>query len=144
LVNSSNKSTKFITKNLEGFLNPKRKPNLRFVLSEDFTGEDGAPLVWEMRTLTARELCEVREFYEGRGQEETTLALIAKSLVTPNISDAELLRGLSQKEGRTILNPAEALKSLLDAAQLGVLLACYFKHQQVNNFYELVGEVKNS
>lgn len=43
-------------KNLEGFLNPKRKPNLRFVLSEDFTDEDGAPLVWEMRTLTAREL----------------------------------------------------------------------------------------
>ena len=131
-------------KNLEGFLNPKRKPNLRFVLSEDFTGEDGAPLVWEMRTLTARELCEVREFYEGRGQEETTLALIAKSLVTPNISDAELLRGLSQKEGRTILNPVDALQALLNAAELGTLISCYFKHQQVSNFYELVGEAKNS
>lgn len=131
-------------KNLEGFLNPKRKPNLRFVLSEDFTGEEGAPLVWEMRTLTARELCEVREFYEGRGQEETTLALIAKSLVTPNISDAELLRGLSQKEGRTILDPVDALQALLSAAEMGTLISCYFKHQQVSNFYELVGEAKNS
>ncbi|WMJ83466.1 hypothetical protein ACS3UN_10360 [Oscillospiraceae bacterium LTW-04] len=63
-------------KNLEGFLNPKKKPNLRFILSEDFVGEDGAPLVWEMRTLSARELCEVRGYYEGRGQEETTLALL--------------------------------------------------------------------
>ena len=131
-------------KNLEAFLNPKKKPNMRFILSEDFVGEDSAPLVWEMRTLSARELCEVRSYYEGRGQEETTLALLAKSLVTPNLSDAELLRGLSQKEGRTILDPAEALKALLDAAQLGVLLACYFKHQQVNNFYELVDEAKNS
>ena len=131
-------------KNLEGFLNPKRKPNLRFVLSEDFTGEDGAPLVWEMRTLTARELCEVREFNEGRGQEQTTLALIAKSLVTPNISDAELLRGLSQKEGRTILDPAEALQALLSAAELGMLTICYYEYQQANNFYELVGEAKNS
>lgn len=131
-------------KNLEAFLNPKKKPNMRFILSEDFVGEDGAPLVWEMRTLSARELCEVRSYYEGRGQEETTLALLAKSLVIPNLSDAELLRGLSQKEGRTILDPAEALKALLDAAQLGVLLACYFKHQQVNNFYELVDEAKNS
>lgn len=131
-------------KNLEGFLNPKRKPNLRFILSEDFTGEDGAPLVWEMRTLTARELCEVRAFYEGRGQEETTLALIAKSLVAPNISDAGLLRGLSQKEGRSILDPVDALQALLSAAEMGTLISCYFKHQQVNNFYELVGEAKNS
>lgn len=130
-------------KNLEGFLNPKHKPNMRFVLSEDFTGEDGQPLVWEMRTLSARELCEVRAFHEGRGQEETTLALLAKSLITPDLSDAELLRGLSQREGRTVLDPCEALKALLDAAQLGILLACYFKHQQVNNFYELVDEAKN-
>ena len=36
----------------------------------------------------------MREFNEGRGQEQTTLALIAKSLVTPNMSDAELLRRL--------------------------------------------------
>lgn len=131
-------------KNLEGFLNPKRKPNMRFVLSEDFVGEDGKPLVWEMRTLSARELCEVRSYYEGRGQEETTLAMMAKSLVVPNVSDSELLKGLSQREGRTILDPCEALKSMLDAAQLGILLACYFKHQQVNNFYELVDEAKNS
>ncbi|MFV0497964.1 MAG: phage tail assembly chaperone [Candidatus Fimivivens sp.] len=131
-------------KNLEAFLNPKRKPNMRFVLSEDFVGEDGAPLVWEMRALSARELCDVRSFYEGRGQEQTTLALLAKSLVHPDLSDAQLLQGLSQKEGKSILDPCEALKSLLDAAQLGVLLACYFKHQQVNNFHELVDEAKNS
>lgn len=131
-------------KNLEGFLNPKRKPNLRFVLSEDFTGEDGAPLVWEMRTLSARELREVRSFCEGRGQEETTLALIARSLVTPDLSDAELLRGLSKKEGKTILDPVDALSALLSAAELGTLLGCYFEYQQPNNFYELVGEAKNA
>ena len=35
-------------KNLNAFLNPKRKDNIRFVLSDAFVGDDGNPVEREM------------------------------------------------------------------------------------------------
>ena len=130
-------------KNLEAFLNPKRKENLKFVLSQAFCSEDGTPVVWELRELGAREMLEVQRQCEGRGMQETALALAAESLVTPNMHDAELLAGLSRREGRTILNPVEALKAMLSGSELSMLLYRYFEQQNVSNFDNLVDEAKN-
>ena len=128
---------------LEAFLNPVAKANLKFILSEEFCGEDGQPAVWEMRVLRAGELCEIRRRYEGRPAEDMTLALAAKSLVVPDMSDAQLLKGLSEKEGRPVLDPADALRAMLTAPQLCALLSCYFDYQRVKNFRKLAEEAKN-
>lgn len=128
---------------LEAFLKPRTKENIRFVLSDEFCGEDGESAVWEMRVLSARELCEIRRRYESRSDEDMTLALVAKSLVFPDMSDEKLLKGLSQREGRTILDPADALRTMLTAPQLYTLVERYFKFQRVENFRELADEAKN-
>ena len=128
---------------LEAFLRPKKKENMRFVLSEEFCGEDGEAAVWEMKILSAKELCEIRNRYENRSDEDMTLALVAKSLVVPDVSDAELLKGLSQREGRTVIDPADALRTMLTAPQLYSLVECYFKFQRVDNFREMAEKAKN-
>ncbi len=131
-------------KNLDAFLNPKRKENLKFILSAAFQDENGQPVEWELRELSAREMLEVQGFYEGRGMQETSLALAAESLVSPNIHDAELLAALSKREGRTILEPVEALKAMLSGSELSLLLYRYFEQQNPGGFGEMVGEAKNS
>ena len=40
---------------LKNFLHPKRKENIRFVLSDSFVDEQGNPLEWEMRQIKAKE-----------------------------------------------------------------------------------------
>ena len=131
-------------KNLDAFLNPKRKENLKFILSAAFQDENGQPVEWELRELSAREMLEVQGFYEGRGMQETSLALAAESLVSPNIHDAELLAALSKREGRTILEPVEALKAMLSGSELSLLLYRYFEQQNPGGVGLMVGEAKNS
>lgn len=131
-------------KNLNAFLNPKRKENLKFILSPAFQDENGQPVEWELRELSAREMLEVQSFCEGRGVQETSLVLAAESLVSPNIHDAELLAAFSKREGHTVLNPVEALKAMLSGSELSLLLYCYFEQQNPGSFEELVGEAKNS
>lgn len=129
--------------NLDGFLNPAVRDNLRFVLSDEFRDESGEALVWEMRILRAAELLELRKRYAGRSQDEMMLAMAAASLVIPDMRDARLLAGLSDKEGRTVIDAADALKCMLTAPQLNALLSCYLNFQQVENFRELAEEAKN-
>ena len=131
-------------KNLNAFLNPRRKENFKFVLSTAFQDENGQPVEWELRELSAREMLEIQRFYEGRGAQETALALAAESLVSPNIHDAELLSALSKREERTILDPVEALKAMLSGSELSLLLYRYFEQQNPGSFGEMVGEAKNS
>ncbi len=130
--------------NLNAFLNPRRKENLKFILSDAFCDDSGQPIEWELRELSAQEMLETQRLCEGRGMQETSLTLAAESLVAPNIHDAELLAGLSKREGRTILNPVEALKVMLSGSELSMLLYRYFQQQSVGNFEQMVGEAKNS
>ena len=44
---------------LKNFLHPKRKENIRFVLSDSFVDEQGNPLEWEMRQIKAKEGMEI-------------------------------------------------------------------------------------
>ncbi|HWP51797.1 MAG TPA: hypothetical protein VN626_08890 [Clostridia bacterium] len=131
-------------KNLNAFLNPRRKENLKFILSDAFCDDNSQPIEWELRELSAQEMLEIQRLCEGRGMQETSLALAAESLVTPNIHDAELLAGLSKREGRTILNPVEALRVMLSGSELSMLLYRYFQQQSVGNFEQMVSEAKNS
>lgn len=50
---------------LKNFLHPKRKENIRFVLSDSFVDEQGNPLEWEMRQIKAKEGMEISRDCEG-------------------------------------------------------------------------------
>ncbi|WMJ83553.1 phage tail assembly chaperone [Oscillospiraceae bacterium LTW-04] len=114
------------------------------MLSEAFCDESSAPVEWELRQLSSMESCELQKQYEGRSQSDILLTVIACSLVYPNLRDAELLKELSQREGRTILEPAEALKALTTDAELTRLIVMYQRHNALGtSLAELAAEVKN-
>ena len=70
---------------LKNFLNPVRKENIKFTLSDAFVDDEGRPLEWEMRQIGAREGTEIaKETAELSGVESMT-AYVAAALLTPNL-----------------------------------------------------------
>ncbi len=112
-----------------GLLNPKRKENLRFVLSNAFLDGAGNPLEWELRELTAAEGAELAR--ENAGSVRTLTRMIARSLVCPDLYNAEFLSELSKQRGRTFLDAAEALTALVTDSELAKLILLYELHNTV-------------
>lgn len=110
-------------------LNPKRKENLKFVLSNAFVDDAGNPLEWEMRELSAAEGAELAR--ENASNIRMLTTMVAHSLVKPNLRNAEFLRALSQQRGRTFLDPAEALTALVSDSELARLILLYELHNTV-------------
>ena len=131
-------------KSLDSFLNPKRKENARFMLSDAFISEDGKPIEWEMRQLSAKEGIEVQKQTNSKEYSEMMIAYVAHSIVYPNLKDKELLDGLTQKEGRPILKVTDALKAITTDAEMASLISRYISFNELTtNFNEKVTEVKN-
>lgn len=132
-------------KDLKSFLQPKRKENLKFVLSDAFVGEDGKPLEWEMRQLTAQEGIEYnRNLGDKPSYMDIMVGYVARALVYPDLRDAELLRELSKQHGKPILNPEEALKLLTNDNELARLIELYNQHNNLTeSFAKKVDEAKN-
>lgn len=131
-------------KTFNGFLHPKRKENLKFVLSDAFVDEDGTPLEWEMRQLSAKEGMELTKNLTSTETSEIWAHYVANALVVPNLRDAEFLEDLSKREGRKILDPLDALYCLVTDGELAKLMELYNEHNSVySGFQKAVQEAKN-
>lgn len=130
-------------KNLLGFLNPTRKENLRIVVSEAFKDETGKPLAWELRELPSKEALEVSRNYANSIPGEVLAAQMAQALVVPNIRDKEFLEALSEREGKTILKPLDALLALLTNSEYATLATAYMDYCNSGSFTEQIEEAKN-
>lgn len=121
-------------KNLKSFLYPKKKENLKFVLSEAFTDENGTPIEWEMRELTAEEGIEVRQQIGSGGDAVQILAaFVAEALVYPNLHDKELLDELSQIKGRPVFSARDALFAVVPSNRLmGKLCSIYKQYNELD------------
>lgn len=127
-------------KSLMQFLHPNRKPNVTFKLDSFGDAE------FEMRALNADEMGQMSAEVQTKGLKglEALYPTIALSLVSPNLSSAELLDALSEKEGRRILSPTDALKAMFTAGEIGALLNIYNEHADVTiDFGNKVDEAKN-
>jgi len=124
-------------KSLNSFLNPKRKPNLKFKLpafAEEF----------EMRLLSADEDLQIGKEMQGQSAVELITRYVAESLVTPDLHSKELLDALSEREGKKIIDAAEALKCLVNGAELSALIGVYNEYANVTvDFDKKVDEIKN-
>ncbi len=128
----------------EKFLNPKRKENLRFILSKEHTDDNGEPLVWEMRQLSAEEGLEIERQNCAKGDTEVMVALAAASLVVPDLRDAKLLSTLSERGKGVILSPSQALKAMLTMAELIKLTKLYISYNGLDESVQsLVAQAKN-
>lgn len=124
---------------LQSFLHPKRKNNLIIKLP-DFDPP------FEMRQLSAGEDLELsnRAMAEGITGSALLMRYIAASLVVPNLRDKELLDALSEREGRKILDPVEALKCICNSPDLTALVKAYNDYNDlITDFQEKVEETKN-
>lgn len=131
-------------KSLNSFLKPKRKENLKFVLSDAFVGDDGKLIEWEMRQLSGAESLELQSEIEGKSYQEAMAIMVANSLVYPNLKDAELLKGLSEQQGKPIMKAVDALKLITTDAELGTLIFKYSEYNALTtDFGEKVEEAKN-
>lgn len=115
--------------NFNNLLNPKRKENLKFILSSAFVNDEGEPLEWEMRQLSASEGAEIAR--AGASNIKTITTMVANALVKPNLRNAEFLAELSRQRGRTILDPAEALMAIITDSELAKLILLYEVHNTV-------------
>lgn len=111
------------------FLNPMRKENLKFVLSNAFVDDAGNPLEWELRQLTAAVVAELSR--ENASNIRMLTTMVAHSLVRPNLRNVDFLQALSQQRGRTFLDPAEALTALVTDSELAKLILLYELHNTV-------------
>ena len=78
---------------LHGFLYPKREEKREFYLSGRFQGENGEPLLWEIRPISAEEDLGLRQSVEtgsGMDYRRYLLKLAAFSTVTPDLKSEEL------------------------------------------------------
>lgn len=131
-------------KSLHSFLNPVRKPNKKFVLSSAFVGEDGQPIEWEMRALSAAETADIMKQCDGLDGQETLSRQVAASLVYPNLRDAELVKAMAERNNGKIMEPWEILLQLITGAEYNKLVGVFSEQNQVTmDFGELVEEAKN-
>lgn len=127
-------------KTLMQFLHPERKPNIKFKLGSFGDAE------FEMRVLSADEMAQISADVQTKGLKgvEALYPAVAASLVTPNLRSSDLLDALSEREGRKILNPMDALKALFDGNEISALIGIYDEHAAVTvDFEKAVEEVKN-
>ena len=138
--------------NLTAFLaqNAKQVENVKLVVSDRFTDEDGKPLEWEVRCISSREDetlrrdCQYRVQVPGkRGsfrQEFDNVLYLAKlaaaCTVYPNLNDAEL------QDSYGVMSPEELLKEMLDDA--GEYADLAIKVQQISGFTTLAEDVETA
>ncbi len=131
-------------KSLNSFLNPKRKENLKFVLSDAFIDEAGQPIEWELRQLSAQEGLELQNQISDANYTTVMTEYVAAAMVYPNLHDTELLNGLSQKAGRKILKASDALVAMLTDVELAEAINRYSKYNELTTgIEEMVEEAKN-
>lgn len=137
---------------LSAFLNPVKEQTRKVVVSKRFIGEDGKPIEWEIKTITAeedealRKACTKKVQVPGkRGQftQETDYnkylgLLVVACTAYPNLNDAEL------QNGYDVMGADNLLKKMLHAGEYTEYLA---NVQELNGFDssmdELVEEAKN-
>ena len=118
-------------KTLESFLNPKRKPNVKFHLT-GFAGE------FEMRAVSAQEGLEIDRDIQARQLSGASMIVpyVAAGLVKPDLHNAELLAALSEQAGHKVLNPYDACVALFTDAELATLAEVYERHVRTTANFE--------
>ncbi len=124
----------------DSFLNPERKPNIRFKLSS-------YPDEFEMRLLSAEEDREIlRRMREDKKVDsaDALIAYAAEALVIPDLRNADFQNKLSKIAGHPIMSPADALVAMTTSAELAAILNTYAEFSGVDvTFTEGVEEIKN-
>lgn len=137
--------------NLEAFMIEEKEEVIEYVASTRFKDEEGKPIAWKLRTITAKENDDIRkQCYKQvqvtgkRGQYRQEFdtpkyfeLLAVKCIIEPNLNSVEL------QDYYHVMSPADLLKEhLLKPAEYDDLTS---KMQEINgyNLEDAVEEAKN-
>lgn len=134
-------------KSLRAFLYPTKPENVEIVISERFKDEDGNPVKWELRPLSlgeAQALADECQKTDAKGNKQFDVKaynrkLVAKSVVFPDLKDAEL------QSQYAVLGEDALLNTMLT---YGEYLRLFAKVDEINSAKDddintLVKEAKN-
>lgn len=122
--------------NFDKFLNPERKP------PACFTMEGFGDAEFKMRVVSREEEKEIRENYPD--ESDRMDAIVAYALESPSMRSTEFLDKLKAKEGRTILDPLDALRTVFAANECNTLFHEYSELAGLTvKPIEKIGEIKN-
>ncbi len=128
-------------KTLNAFLNPIKQPNVEYVASERFVGEDGKPVPFELKVLSSGEgeLALRQAYVKGEIDDiSQRYEYAAKCVVYPDLTNAELLKAYG------VLKASDLLREMLTDSEFARLLQkCYEVNGAIRNLQETVDEVKN-
>lgn len=135
---------------LKGFLNPKKVENIKYVVSDRFVDDNGNPLEWELRALSARETemlqaeCSNKPTKQ-RGSSNVDLditlytkKMVARCVVNPDLNEIDIqdTYGVSCAE--------DVLGNMLTSGEYALLSKKLLEINGFNeNFEDEVREAKN-
>ena len=117
--------------------NKKKKPNVKYAASSDFIDEEGNPLEWELKTLSAKKMQEVRRqcyktVQSGKGKtareldpETFLLKLTTACVVVPDLDNADLQNSYG------VMTPEELIGLMIDGGEFDQLAA---KVQEISGY----------
>ena len=137
--------------NLEAFMIEEKEEMFKYIASTRFKDEEGKPIAWKLRTITAKENDDIRkqcykqiqvpgkrgQFRQEFDSSKYLESLAVKCIVEPNLNSVEL------QDFYHVMTPADLLKEhLLKPAEYDNLIS---KLQEINgyNLEEAVEEAKN-
>lgn len=137
--------------NLEAFMIEEKEEMFEYIASTRFKDEEGKPIAWKLRTITAKENDDIRkqcykqiqvpgkrgQFRQEFDSSKYLESLAVKCIVEPNLNSVEL------QDFYHVMTPADLLKEhLLKPAEYDNLIS---KLQEINgyNLEEAVEEAKN-
>lgn len=137
--------------------NVEKIENRKVVVSDRFKDENGKPIEWEIRAIMEDEnqaiqnKCFVNVPVPGKpgvyareiDQTKYTNAMIAASVVYPDLNDAELQDSWAkEKNDPSIKTPEKLLKVMLTSAEMGTLASAVVNIKKTDEA-ELIEEAKN-
>lgn len=142
-----------MAKSLSAFMaqNAKKVDNRTLVASPRFTGEDGKPMEWEIRSITAGENAKLRKScmrsvpVQGKRGQYTQefdthtyqAKLAAKCVVFPDLDNAEL------QESYGVMGAEQLVTTMLTGGEFDNLVATILDHNGFVDDAELEDEAKN-
>ena len=136
-----------MSKSLSAFLRPNvaQIPNSRFAASPRFRGEDGQPLEWELRCISADEYARIRSECirpAGKGQQQLDVyafqaKVAARCTVFPDLNSAAL------QDSWGVAKPEELLGAMLIGGEFDDYVTEVFRLNGFQSEAELVEEAKN-
>lgn len=122
-----------------------RRENLRVAISGRFVDANGEPELWELKPLTAgdmerllREGEAAAPFYDkSKRQREVLLALLAASVVKPDLTAAEL------QDSYGVMGATELLLAMLSPGEFRVLERAFASLNLDTGLSELADQAKN-